>query len=118
MLDQMASLIVTVATLKKTELVVSRVLFRRRTRGDDHLSRHVIANALKQPTRKSNATNNHGATANRHLAFCLALLRMGFTKPLQSPAMLVGSYPTFSPLPYCRHRSDDTKAVYSLLHFP
>ena len=30
---------------------------------------------------------------------CLALLRMGFTKPSQSPAMLVGSYPTFSPLP-------------------
>ena len=24
---------------------------------------------------------------------------MGFTKPLQSPAMLVGSYPTISPLP-------------------
>ncbi len=32
-------------------------------------------------------------------AFCLALLRLGFTKPHRSPGALVGSYPTVSPLP-------------------
>jgi hypothetical protein len=29
----------------------------------------------------------------------LALLRVGFTEPPRSPGMLVGSYPTVSPLP-------------------
>lgn len=30
-------------------------------------------------------------------AACLALLRVGFTEPLQSPGALVVSYTTFSP---------------------
>ncbi len=31
--------------------------------------------------------------------FCLALLRVGFTKPSESPHLLVSSYLTVSPLP-------------------
>ena len=44
----------------------------------------------------------------------LTLLRVGFTKPLESPRTLVGSYSTFSPLPDDRGR----RAVCFLWHFP
>ena len=42
-----------------------------------------------------------GEAAARHaaLALCLALHRVGFTKPTESPRLLVRSYRTFSPLP-------------------
>jgi len=33
---------------------------------------------------------------------CLVLLRAGFAEPTRSPEPLVGSYPTFSPLPLAR----------------
>src|SRR5690606_2589390 len=42
----------------------------------------------------------------------LALLRVGFAEPPRSPGVLVGSYPTVSPLP------DVRPAVCSLWHFP
>ena len=44
-------------------------------------------------------------------ALCLALLRMGFTKPPESPQMLVGSYPTISPLPGKEKPSEDSFAT-------
>lgn len=44
---------------------------------------------------------------------CLALLRVGFTEPPRSPGVLVGSYPTVSPLP-----SPLGSAVCFLWHFP
>jgi len=47
----------------------------------------------------------------------LALLRLGFTKPPQSPEALVVSYTTVSALPV-QIREDLSSAVYSLLHFP
>src|SRR5215470_19838982 len=42
------------------------------------------------------------ACAGRRLAAAalLALLRVGFTEPPRSPGVLVGSYPTVSPLPH------------------
>ncbi|SCG45755.1 hypothetical protein GA0070213_103159 [Micromonospora humi] len=43
----------------------------------------------------------------------LALLRVGFTEPPRSPGVLVGSYPTVSPLP-----SRDGPAVCFLWHCP
>ena len=46
--------------------------------------------------------------------FCSALLSMGFTKPSQSPGLLVSSYLTFSPLPADR----SLLAVCFLRHFP
>ena len=53
----------------------------------------------------------------------LALLRLGFTEPFQSPGALVVSCTTVSPLPVrIRTKSVDfaasPSAVYSLLHFP
>ena len=69
---------------------VSRVLFLRR--GGSHQSRPVVANRLEQSTRK------HRAGRPQALSY-LILLRIGFTKLPPSPGVLVGSYPTFSPLP-------------------
>ena len=46
---------------------------------------------------------------------CLALLRMGFTKPAKSPWPLVSSYLTVSPLP---RTASGRSAVCFLLHFP
>ena len=51
------------------------------------------------------------------LPFCLALLRVGFTKPDKSPCLLVSSYLTVSPLP-ATPRYEATQAVCFLLHFP
>ena len=53
----------------------------------------------------------------------LALLRLGFTKPLQSPEALVVSYTTVSALPVrtCMKSvdfADPSSAVCFLLHFP
>ncbi len=61
-------------------------------RGDGHLSGMSVAGHLVRPTRGSNE-------AGRLLPFYLVLLRMGFTKLPSSPAALVSSYLTFSPLP-------------------
>ncbi len=47
----------------------------------------------------------------------LALLHAGFTKPSRLPEMLVGSYPTVSPLPAPIPKNRPL-AVCSLLHFP
>lgn len=69
---------------------VSRVLFL--VRGGSHQSRPVVADRLKQSTRK------HRAGRPQALSY-LILLRIGFTKLLPSPGVLVGSYPTFSTLP-------------------
>ena len=46
-------------------------------------------------------------------ASCTVLLRTGFTAPRRSPAALVGSYPTLSPL-----LTGIRWAVYSLWHCP
>lgn len=59
-------------------------------RGGDHLSRSAVAGTLKRSTRLHRANNP---------VVCLTLLRVGFTKPFQSPGMLVVSYTTVSPLP-------------------
>ena len=69
---------------------VSRVLFLRG--GGSHQSRPAVADRLKQSTRK------HRAGRPQALSY-LILLRIGFTKLPPSPGVLVGSYPTFSPLP-------------------
>ena len=69
---------------------VSRVLFLRG--GGSHQSRPAVAGRLEQSTRK------HRAGRPQALSY-LILLRIGFTKLPPSPGVLVGSYPTFSPLP-------------------
>ena len=76
--------------MKKWSRTISRVLFP--LRGDHHSSRTGIAPCLKQPTRK--------LRPGRPQTFSyLVLLRTGFAELAASPRQLVGSYPTFSPLP-------------------
>ena len=77
---------------------------RYRSRGGDHLSRTVVTNGLQQPTRR------HWAGRP---ACCSVLLRVGFTEPTQSPASLVSSYLTFSPLPPRK-----VEVVCFLWHYP
>jgi hypothetical protein len=98
------------------------------SRGDDHSSRTVVADGLKQPTRESRAGRP------QTLPY-LALLRMGFTKLPASPQELVSSYLTLSPLLHFHslifsdqinllsRRSvqtipDENEAVSFLWHFP
>jgi hypothetical protein len=54
-----------------------------------------------------------GPSAGRVNGTCFALHRTGFGKPAMSPRLLVGSYPTVSPLP-----TVVLWAVSSLFHFP
>ena len=72
---------------------VSRVLCPGRfpDRGDDHFSRAPVTRRLQRP-------NPGAARATPSLPY-LALLRVGFTEPARSPAPLVSSYLTVSPLP-------------------
>ncbi len=60
--------------------------------GGGHPSGTAVTGGLMRPTRASSA-------AGHSIGSYLALLREGFTKPALSPGPLVGSYPTFSPLP-------------------
>ena len=61
----------------------------------------------------SNACAGHRLAAGT----LLALLRVGFTEPPRSPGVLVGSYPTVSPLPRGRPKPV-REAVCFLWHFP
>lgn len=70
---------------------VSRILYPG-IPGGGHPSGTAVTDGLLRPTRASSAAG-HG------IGSYLALLREGFTKPAPSPGPLVGSYPTFSPLP-------------------
>src|SRR3989442_4571226 len=73
---------------------VSRVLCPERfpgPRGDDHFSRTPVTRRLQRP--------NPGAARATPSLLYLALLRVGFAKPIRSPAPLVSSYLTVSPLP-------------------
>ncbi len=70
---------------------VSRVLLPARGRVRGHPSGTKVALRLMQPTRR------HRTGRPRSSPY-LALLRVGFTKPIRSPGPLVRSYRTFSPL--------------------
>ena len=59
----------------------------------DHLSGATVADGLVRPTRD---------VSDGPSCPCLALLLTGFAEPMRSPAPLVGSYPTVSPLPAAR----------------
>jgi len=70
---------------------------------DDHSSRRIIADTLKQPTRIERGP--------RHADAYLVLLRVEFTMPCTIAGHAVRSYRTLSPLPRLRG------AVSSLLHW-
>jgi len=72
-------------------------------RGGDHPSGTVVADSLVRPTRELGRTALKRSRRERQFPF-LTLLRVGFTKPPQSPAVLVVSYTTVSPLPLRKRR--------------
>ena len=73
---------------------------------DDHSSRRIVTNTLKQPTRIQRGS--------RIADSYLVLLLVGFTLPWPVARHAVRSYRTLSPLPTCLSK----QAVCSLLHFP
>ena len=91
-----------------TSRPVSRILCR--VSGGGHPSGVDVAIGLVRSTRRRWAGNPPARTAGWQ-SFSI-LLRVGFAEPPQSPAVLVVSYTTVSPLPRSRG------AVYSLWHFP
>ena len=82
-------------------------------RGDGHPSRAAVADSLVRPTRDHRAGSPQTLAQGTHVPL-LTLLRVGFTKPPQSPAALVVSYTTVSPLPSSHGR----RAVCFLWHCP
>ena len=82
-------------------------------RAGGHPSGTAVAGSLVRSTREHRA--GHPQTfAQEAGASLLTLLRVGFTEPPQSPAALVVSYTTVSPLP----RDTGPGAVCFLWHFP
>ena len=67
-------------------------------RGGGHPSRTAVAGSLVRSTREHRAGRPQ-SLAQGAVAPLLTLLRVGFTEPPQSPAALVVSYTTVSPLP-------------------
>ena len=86
------------------------------SRADGHPSRTAVAGSLMRSTREHRAGRPRSlAQACRFRGTALlTLLQMGFTEPPQSPAALVVSYTTVSPLPPDRSPA----AVCFLWHFP
>jgi len=78
---------------------ISRILFLQAPlTGDRHPSGYIVAEYLKRSTRAlQRAAVNHARSLT--IVKPLILLRVGFTKLLPSPTILVRSYRTFSPLP-------------------
>jgi hypothetical protein len=70
-------------------------------RAGGHPSRAAVAGSLVRSTREHRAGHPQALalTAAFRPRFLLTLLRVGFTEPPQSPAALVVSYTTVSPLP-------------------
>jgi len=69
-----------------------------RRRPSIYACRRRQALAAYPQTRTGRPRTSAQATPSRRWPF-LALLRVGFTEPPRSPGVLVGSYPTVSPLP-------------------
>ena len=90
-------------------------------RAGGHPSRTAVAGSLVRSTREHRAGRPRSlAQARRRLRrpALLTLLRVGFTEPPQSPAALVVSYTTVSPLPPAPGRDPEPAAVCFLWHFP
>jgi len=70
-------------------------------RGGGHPSRTAVADSLVRSTREHRAGSPRtlAQARTRRVRALLTLLRVGFTEPPQSPAALVVSYTTVSPLP-------------------
>jgi hypothetical protein len=94
---------------------VGRVLCLALPRGGGHPSRTAVAGSLVRSTREHRAGSPQTlAQALAEAGALLTLLQVGFTKQSQSPATLVVSYTTVSPLPSGQGR----RAVCFLWHCP
>ena len=86
-------------------------------RPDDHFSRTPVTRRLKRPypraPRGPRFTHTPSLRPTRGSLSYLTLLRVGFTEPARSPAPLVSSYLTVSPLP----RGSRRAAVCFLWHW-
>ena len=95
---------------------ISRILFLQAPlTGDRHPSGYIVAEYLKRSTRAlQRAAVNHARSLT--IVKPLILLRVGFTKLLPSPTILVRSYRTFSPLPVLPEGNH--RRYCFLFHFP
>jgi hypothetical protein len=80
-------------------------------RADGHPSGTAVAGSLVRSTREHRAGRPQ-ALAQEAGASLLTLLQVGFTKPPQSPAALVVSYTTVSPLPRARPKTWPGRSVF------
>ncbi len=87
----------------RTSRPVSRILWCRRCGTGGHPSRAAVAGSLVRPTRRLGRAAlerlRRPSNTLRCSATLLALLRVGFAEPPESPRALVVSYTTVSPLP-------------------
>jgi len=83
-------------------------------RADGHPSGTAIADSLLRSTREHRAGRPQSLARITTVKpqFFLTLLRVGFTKPPQSPAALVVSYTTVSPLPFAHPRVRKWRSVF------
>ena len=92
-----------VIALGRTSRPVSRILWCRRCGTGGHPSRAAVAGSLVRPTRRLGRAAlerlRRPSSTSRCSATLLALLRVGFAEPPESPRALVVSYTAVSPLP-------------------
>ena len=99
----------------RTSRPVSRILWCRRRGTGGHPSRAAVAGSLVRPTRRLGRAAlerlHRPSSTLRCSATLLALLRVGFAEPPESPRALVVSYTTVSPLP-AGSRSHDRRFAF------
>ncbi len=99
----------------RTSRLVSRILWCRRRGTDGHPSRAAVAGSLVRPTRRLGRAAlerlHRPSSTLRCSATLLALLRVGFAEPPESPRALVVSYTAVSPLP-AGSRSHDRRFAF------
>jgi hypothetical protein len=104
-----------VRALGRTSRPVSRILWCRRCDTGGHPSRAAVAGSLVRPTRRLGRAAlerlRRPSSTLRCSATLLALLRVGFAEPPESPRALVVSYTAVSPLP-AGSRSHDRRFAF------
>src|SRR5689334_15911009 len=97
----------------RTSRSVRRVLCTRsRGAAAIHLGLPLPAGSSGLPAGSGGPASN--ACAGPPWRALLALLRVGFTEPPRSPGVLVGSYPTVSPLPPGSHAARPGGGLFSV----
>jgi hypothetical protein len=112
---QVRRYIADIDTRGRTSRPVSRILWCRRHGTGGHPSRAAVAGSLVRPTRRLGRAAlerlHRPSSTLRCPATLLALLRVGFAEPPESPRALVVSYTAVSPLP-AGSRSHDRRFAF------